>query len=315
MQISADVDRLLDGICSRSNLSPNGRDRLKQLLTDYVSLYEGKRRGEVKGLEHEIRLTTNRPIVSRPRVHTEEHDRVIREELEKMLADKLIVPSRSPYSLEVVMVRKKTNDWRMCIDFRPLNRVTIDDKYPLPRISDLLYSVKDSRYFVALDLRSGYWQIPLEVTSRRYTAFRTSHGLFEFQVMPFGLKTAPATFQKNMDYLLGDLREHNVLVYIDDILVHHIDESKCLELLSHVFERLKRGGMTMNLEKSTFFPQSLHYLGHVISEGCLQPDPKKVKALDGVKSPTTVTEVRSLLGMIGYFQNYIELLWYYCTDD
>ena len=108
----------------------------------------------------------------------------------------------------------------MCIDYRPLNRVTVNDSYPLPRINELLRAVKGSKYFVALDLRSGYWQIPMEQESRQYTAFRAGKGLYEFVVMPFGLKTAPATFQRNMDFLLGDLRHQGCLVYIDDILVH-----------------------------------------------------------------------------------------------
>lgn len=288
-----------------AQISDVGKERLAQILETYKLLYEGDRRGEVKGLTHAIVLTTKRPITSRARVHSEEHDKAIAEEVDRMLKDRVIVPSESPYSSEIVMVRKKTGEWRMCIDYRPLNKHTVDDKYPLPRISDLLFSAKSSRYFVALDLRSGYWQIPMDPACRQFTAFRCTAGLYEFLVMPFGLKNAPATFQRNMDFLLRDLRFKNVLVYIDDILVHHENEEGCLDLLEIVFERLKLAGMTINLQKSTFFPRELRYLGHLIEQGRLRPDPKKVAVLDKIQGPKTITEVRSLLGMIGYFQNYI----------
>lgn len=302
--VQIDID-LVSQICEKAKVSLKGKDHLKKLLQKYIQLYFKDKRGLVKGLTHVIRLTTSRPIVTRPRVHTVEHEKAINEEVEKMLQDGVIVPSNSPHSSEIVMVKKKTGEWRMCIDYRPLNNYTINDKYQLPRISDLLYSVKGSKYFIAIDLRSGYWQIPMELESRSYTAFRAGNGLYEFQVMPFGLKTAPATFQRNMDFLLGDLKFKNVSVYIDDILIHHQDESECLLLLEMVLDRLSRAGMTINLKKSEFFPESLKYLGHVISEGTLKPDGKKVEALHQLSVPKNVSEVRSLLGMIGYFQSFI----------
>lgn len=306
VNLAQSVDDMdLTKLTMKTNLSTKNVERLRLLLQKYRILYLNKRRGEVSGLAHEIRLTTNRPIMSKARTHTEEHEKAIQQEVERMLQDGVIVPSTSPYCSEVVMVKKKSGEWRMCIDYRLLNKYTVDDKYNLPRISDLLYSIKGSKYFVALDLRSGYWQIPMDRESRPYTAFRCQSGLYEFAVMPFGLKTAPATFQRNMDFLLGDLRFHNVLVYLDDILIHHKDELECLELLHNVFERLKRAGMTINLSKSIFFPKSFSYLGHIVSEGQLRPDPTKVNVLTFIKPPTTVSELRSILGMIGYFQNYI----------
>ena len=299
-----EADRI-ESIISSAHLSVHGKEKLRSILETYKMLYHNDKRGEVKGLSHSIILTTKRPVTTKARIHSEEHEKAIAQEVEKMLADGVIVPSDSPYSSEIVMVRKKTGEWRMCIDYRPLNKHTIDDKYPLPRISDLLFSIKDSKYFVALDLRSGYWQIPMDSDCRKMTAFRCSKGLFEFRVMPFGLKNAPATFQRNMDFLLGDMRFKNVLVYIDDILIHHADEDRCMHLLEEVFLRLQNAGMTINLAKSEFFPDDLKYLGHIIKGGKLRPDPDKIRILEKIEAPKTVSEVRSLLGMIGYFQSYI----------
>lgn len=295
----------IDSLVSKAILSAAGKAVLKRLLRDHAQLYEHDRRGQVRGLTHHIRLTTLRPIASRPRSHAEEHEKAIDEEVKKMLEAGVIQASDSPYSSEVVMVEKKTGDWRVCVDYRALNRVTVDDKYQIPRITELLFSVKGSKYFAALDLRSGYWQIPMDESSRRYTAFRAPSGLYEFLVMPFGLKNAPATFQRSMDFILGDLRYKNVLTYLDDILIHHVDEDECLKLLGVVFARLRAAGLTINLPKCIFFPSELKYLGHVIRDGYLRPDSEKVEVLRYVKAPKTVTELRALLGMIGYFQNYL----------
>lgn len=299
-------EEMIDSVLFNATLLDDvQKDVLKSVLEKYLELFKDNRRGEIKGTSHSLRLLTDRPVVSRPRPHSAEQQVVISEEIAKMLADGVIVPSASPYSSEIVMVKKKTGDWRMCIDFRPLNEVTVSDQYPLPRIQELIRAVKGARYFVALDLRSGYWQIPMDRKSQPMTAFRTEKGLYEFRVMPFGLKTAPATFQRNMDFLLGDMRYKGVLVYIDDILIHDRTFDGCIDLVRLVFERLHQANVTINLQKSTFFQESFEYLGHIISHGTLKPNPKKVKAIQGLVPPSTVKEVRSLLGLCGYVQHFI----------
>ncbi|EZG43043.1 putative enzymatic polyprotein, partial [Gregarina niphandrodes] len=200
---------------------------------------------------------------------------------------------------------KKNGDWRMCIDYRPLNKFTITDKYPLPKLSELIRSLKDSKFFVALDLRGGCWQIPMADNSIQYTAFRTSTGLYEFKVMPFGLTNAPATFQRSMNFLLDDLRYSGVLVYLDDILIHAPTLQELLQLVDEVFERLLRAGYTINLEKCQFLPTTLLYLGHIIEEGTIRPNPKKIEAIQRLQAPTTTQGIRSLLGMTGFLQAFI----------
>ncbi|KAH0487490.1 MAG: uncharacterized protein KVP18_005142, partial [Porospora cf. gigantea A] len=173
------------------------------------------------------------------------------------------------------------------------------------RIADLIREVRQSRFFVALDLRAGYWQVKMEADSIPYTAFRCTGGLYQFTVMPFGLRNAPATFQRMVDCLLGDLRYGGVLVYLDDILVHGATEEGTLTLLAEVFRRLSVAGLTLNLKKCTFFPKRLHYLGQVIEEGLLLPDPSRVQQLQAWKVPRTLTELRSLLGLFAYYQDFI----------
>lgn len=290
---------------SNPMLTEEQRKEIMALILEYNDLWRDERRGKAIEVEHRIRLLTKCPVVSRPRPITDEQKKIIKAEVEKMLAAGVIRPSNSPYASEVVLVMKKTGDWRFCIDFRPLNKVTIPDKYPLPRISDLIRSIKGSRYFAALDLRSGYWQVPMEKESIKYTAFRCFLGLFEFLLMPFGLVNAPATFQRLVDFLFNDLRFAGILCYIDDILVHAPDFNTFMKLLRTVFSRLRATGLTLNLPKSLFLPRMLKYLGQLIEDGQLIPDPQKIAALHQIKPPTNISEVRSLLGFLGYYQAYI----------
>ena len=290
---------------SNPHVTEDQKQQIMALIHEYDALWRGGSRGKAVELEHRIRLTTQQPIVSRPRPITPEQKRIIKKEVDKMLAEGVIRPSNSPYASNVVLAMKKTADWRFCINYRPLNKVTISDKYPLPRIADLVRSVRGSRFFAALDLKAGYWQIPMEKQSIKYTAFRCFLGLYEFLVMPFGLANAPATFQRMVDFLFGDLRFDGVLCYIDDILVHAPSFDRFLQLLRIVFDRLRAAGLTLNLPKSSFLPTTLKYLGQLITDGKLVPDPQKVAALRRIKRPTNLNEVRSLLGFLGYYHSFI----------
>jgi hypothetical protein len=146
--------------------------------------------------------------------------KVVEEEIERMLKQGVIRKSNSPYASPPVLVGKPDGSVRFCINYRGINRITQQDRYPLPRIDELLSSVKSSKFFISFDLVSGYWQIPMAEEDIPKTAFLTHLGLFEFVVMPFGLTTAPATFQRAMDELFGEFRHKGILVYLDDLLCH-----------------------------------------------------------------------------------------------
>lgn len=293
-----------------SNLTDKQKERFRQFSQKYRILWAGKRTGRANHIEHRIQVRTDHPIRDRPRYHTPDQNAEIEKQVNSMLANRVIQPSKSEHCSEIVMAKKKDADgnftgWRFCIDFRNTNRATVKDAYPLPRITDLLHAIRKSQFFVALDLRSGYWQVPMAKNSMKYTAFRCLKGLFEFIVMPFGLTNAPATFQRLVDFLFGDLRHDGVLAYIDDILIHGATFDDVLGKLKIVFDRLIAEGLTLNLEKSNFFPRVLKYLGHTITDGTLSPNPAKVETLNHIKTPRTVHDVRRLLGMLGYYHPYI----------
>jgi hypothetical protein len=209
----------------------------------------------------------------------------------------------------VVLVEKKADKGggiRFCVDYRRLNQHTLPDRHPLPRIDDLLRLVRRSRHFISLDLRAGYWQIPMAESSIPKTAFRINNQLFEFVVMPFGLTNAPATFQRAMEHIFGDLKWSGVLVYLDDILVHSSSEEGLLQLFWEVLRRLQDHNLTMKLEKCFFAPQKIDYLGHVLSAEGLQPNVRKVEVLRKWKIPRNVSELRSLLGFLGFYRQYID---------
>ena len=296
----AKVKKALENDC----LTIDQFNKVSELLLEYSDLWSGNKIGQTKILKHSIELMHKRPIASRPRRHPAEAAQIIEVELNKMLENGVIRPSKSAYSSEVVLVKKKTDDWRFCIDFRPLNKATVSDKFPLPRIQDLVRAVGNSSYFISLDLRAGYWQIFMDENSIEFTAFRTPRGLFEFIVMPFGLKNAPATFQRCMELVLGDLYLKGVLVYLDDVLIHHTSFEGILALCLCVLKRFREVKLTLNLSKCSFFPTQVKYLGHLISKGQIMPDPQKITALQLIQAPKDRKGIQRLLGFFNYYRQF-----------
>ncbi len=304
-QLPLEERRKLKGIVRKSNLNRREQRLLRQLLRKHQALWVGNRTGTCDTVQHHIQLDTARPVVMRPRKIPLDRQKVVEAEIDMMLEAGVVRPSKSPFAAEVVLVKKKDGKWRFCVDYRLLNQHTILDKHPLPRIQDLLHTVRDSTHFVSLDLRSGYWQIPMAKESIPLTAFRTHRGLFEWLVMPFGLSNAPATFQRAMNQLFGDLHWKGVLVYLDDILVHGSSVIDVLEKLDIVLSRLGQAGFTLNIEKCDFFPRQMKYLGFIFQDGMIKPDPKKVEAYNRISTPENPSMVRSLLGHFGYYRQFI----------
>ena len=195
---------------------------------------------------------------------------------------------------------------RFCVDYRQLNAVTIKDAYPLPRIDESLDYLADSLWFSTLDLSSGYWQVELDQKDKQKTAFSTKKGLYEFQVMPFGLSNAPATFERLMETVLAGLQWQICLIYLDDIIVIGKSFENMLENLSKIFEKLEGAGLKLKAKKCSLFAKEVEYLGHVISSKGVSTDSMKVKAIKDWHMPTTATEVRSFLGLCGYYRRFIE---------
>ena len=281
--------------------------RLKSLLHHWRHVWDNQDIvGRTSKWEHRVDTGTAPPITQpMRRVAWVEKD-TIQKEVDKMRAQNVIVESDSPWSSPPVLVKKKDGTIRFCIDYRRLNDVTVPDSYPLPRIDDVLDALEQGRFFSVIDLKSGYWQIPMRQEDAAKTAFRTAEGLFQFTVMPFGLRNAPATFQRLMDVIFSGLKWQGLLVYLDDIIVYSRDEERHLLLLEQVLSRLSDAGLKLNPKKTTLVSREVNYLGHVVSAEGVKPDPKKVRAVMQLAAPTTVREVRAFLGLAGYYRRFID---------
>ncbi|GBG66382.1 hypothetical protein CBR_g60034 [Chara braunii] len=216
-----------------------------------------------------------------------------------------IRPSSSPYGALVLFVRKKNKDLRLCIDYRKLNAQTIRNAGPLPRIDDLLERLGGAKFFSKLDLKSGYHQLEIRKEDRYKTTFKTRYGHFEWLVMPFGLTNAPATFQAAMTTELRHMLDRFVLIYLNDILVYSRSLDEHVEHLPTVLERLRQAKYKANRNKCEFAWQELEYLGHYVTPQGIRPLADKIEALHVWPEPTNTTDVRSFMGLAGYYQRFI----------
>ncbi|KAL6417111.1 hypothetical protein ACFW04_014674 [Cataglyphis niger] len=231
---------------------------------------------------------------------------IIDQEVEDMEAAGVIEPSTSAWSSPVVLVKKKDGKYRFCIDFRKVNDATEKDAYPLPQVTATLEKLRGAKYLSTLDLKQGYWQVPLESKSRPITAFTIpGRGLYQFKVMPFGLHSAPATFQRLLDKIISPALEPNVFVYLDDIIIISKTFDDHLRLLTEVFRRLRDARLRLNPEKCKFCVDQLKYLGHVVDRKGIRTDPEKVSAIENWPEPHTVKQIRQFLGMASWYRRFI----------
>ncbi|GBG90894.1 hypothetical protein CBR_g51402 [Chara braunii] len=237
---------------------------------------------------------------------SEKEFEVLRAQLDDLLAKGWIRPSSSLYGAPVLFVRKKNKDLRLCIDYRKLNAQTVKNAGPLPRIDDLLERLGGAKYFSKLDLKSGYHQISIRPNDRYKTAFKTWYGHLEWVVMPFGLTNAPTTSQAAMTNEFRAMLDRFVLVYLDDILVYSRSLEDHLRHLRRVLETLRRAKYKANRDKCEFVRQELEYLGHFVTPEGISPLSDKIQVVSEWPEPRNVTDVRSFLGLTGYYQHFIK---------
>ncbi|GJW66730.1 putative nucleotidyltransferase, ribonuclease H [Tanacetum coccineum] len=223
------------------------------------------------------------------------------------LADRgFIRPSTSPWGAPVLFVKKKDGSFRMCIDYQELNKLTVKNRYPLPRIDDLFDQLQGSSTYSKIDLRSGYHQLRVRDEDIPKTAFRTRYGHYEFQVMPFGLTNAPAVFMDLMNRVCKPYLDKFVIVFIDDILIYSRNKEEHENHLRIILELLKKEKLYAKFSKCDFWISIMQLLGHVIDNQGIHVDPAKIEAVKDWESPTTPTEIRQFLGLAGYYQRFIE---------
>jgi len=230
----------------------------------------------------------------------------LKKQIEELLKKGFIHPSSSPWGAPVIFVDKKDGSRRMCVDYRALNDVTIKNKYPLPRIEDLFDQMRGAMIFSKIDLRSGYHQLRIRLSDIPKTAFTTRYGLYEFTVMSFGLTNAPAYFMYLMNKVFMEYLDKFVVVFIDDILVFFKNKEEHEEHLRLVLQKLRENQLYAKLSKCDFWLREVSFLGHVISDGGIAVDPSKVQDVLNWNPPKNVSEIRSFLGLAGYYRRFIE---------
>ena len=202
------------------------------------------------------------------------------------------------------MFQKKDGSIRLCVDFRKLNAITIRPAASIPSADDIFFALGKSKFRTCLDLKQGFWQIPINEADKQKTAFGTASGVFEYNCMPFGLSGSPGVFQNCMNAVLGDVR-HFALAFVDDIIVFSETFEDHIKHLDAVFDRLRKANLRLKIAKCEFMKKELNYLGHIISDEGISGDPQKVSAVQNMEPPKTVREVRSFLGMTSYYRKYV----------
>ena len=298
------TDTLVDGsdLCDDTQ-----RAALSGLLKKHKEAFSlGGELGQCGIVKHSIPLVSGAHAISQPPRRVNVNDRGdVDAAIQKMKEDGIIRPSCSPWSSPVVPVRKKDGSLRLCIDYRRLNDLTHGDSHPLPRVEDCLDALSGSSWFSVLDLQSGYWQQVVRESDRDKTAFSTHTGLWEFQRMPFGLKGAPASFQRLMMAVLAGLTWRECLVYLDDVIVFGKSFDEALSHLDHVLCAVVEANLKLNLRKCSFFKEEVKFLGHIISGQGVSADPSKVSAVVDYERPKNVHDVRRFIGLASYFRKFM----------
>ena len=289
------------------NLTPEQFQQLEKKLMDNADVFaiDESELGHTTVVKHSIDTGEHPPIKQCPRRTPFVHREKIAQLVNDMLKQQVVQPSSSAWASPVVLVPKKDGNLRFCVDYRKVNAVTKKDVYPLPRVDDILDTLGKAKYFSTLDLASGYWQIEMDPATREKSAFTTHCGLFEFLRMPFGLCNSPATFQRLMQTILAGLEWKSCYVYIDDILVFSKTWEEHLAHLQEVFDRLHKAGLTLKPIKCSFLRESVPFLGHIISQRGIQPDPAKISKVKDFPVPTDVNKVRQFLGLASYYRRFI----------
>uniref|UniRef100_A0A3Q1GC55 Gypsy retrotransposon integrase-like protein 1 n=1 Tax=Acanthochromis polyacanthus TaxID=80966 RepID=A0A3Q1GC55_9TELE len=284
-----------------SHLSVTSQQELQAIIPP--DLFQEKP-GATTLVEHSIQLKDSTPVRQRMYRIPQKLVPVLEEEIAVMLELGVIEPSTSEWSNPIVLVLKKDGSIRFCIDFRKVNAQSAFDAYPLPRLDDLIERVGQARFITTLDLCKGYWQVPLANSAKPLTAFRTPQGLFQFTKMPFGLHGAPATFQRLMNQVLAGM-DTFAASYLDDVVIFSNSWKEHLSHLEMVLGKIKQAGLTINPKKCALVKQETQYLGYILGGGVIKPVQDKVEAIRARERPTTRKQVKSFLGLVGWYRRFI----------
>ena len=308
---SADSIRKLREIgidLSDSDLTEEHRAQMASFLLSHRDIFATNMSelGATHLQEMNIDTGNHPPIKQRPYRVSPHIKEEIDRQVEEMLQNGIITPSTSAYSSPVVMVKKKSGEYRFAVDYRKLNEITTTINYPLPKFDDVTDILGGATIFSTMDLMSGFWQIPLAEDSKHKTAFICHSGLYEFERVPFGLKNSPVIFQSVMESALRGLNYKSALVYVDDIIAFSKDFDSHLQNLTEIFDHLRAANLKMKPSKCRFAVKKVVYLGHVISKDGVSTDPEKVRLVREFPVPKSQKDVRSFLGLANYYRKFIK---------
>ncbi len=307
-----DQDDLLDKIgldFLSKNASQEQFDSVKSMLLKWKHIFskDSSDLGKTDVLRHRIDLTDETPIKEKARRVPPNMIDELRQHINQLLDIGVIEESSSPYSSPIVIVRKKTGEIRLCVDFRRINAVTKPDSYRIPTIEELIDTLGGASWFATLDLSSGYHQVEIEPSHKERTAFTAGPlGFYQWTRMPFGLRNAPALFQRLMERVLSNVHLRTCLVYLDDIVVFGSSIEELKGRLEEVFGKIEQAGLKLKPQKCSLFQRKLKYLGHIVSERGVECDPDMLAPVKNWKVPGNVKELQSFLGFANFFRRFIK---------
>ena len=297
-EVLMDLDAML------SHLSTDQKSQITDVITEYGVIFSDVP-GRTDLVCHDVDVGEHKPIKQLPyRLNPHKLENV-ESEIQYMVDHDMVTQSHSEWSSPVVLVAKSGGtSFRLCIDFRKVNSITKTDSYPIPRVDDCIDKIGQAQYVSKFDLLKGYWQVPLTPRAQEISAFVTPNGLYECKVMPFGMKNAPATFQRLMNHVTQTVS--NCVVYIDDVIVYSSTFDDHVQSIRDLFDSLVNAKLTVNLSKCEIGKANVIYLGHVVGSGILRPVSAKVQSILDLSTPTCKRDVMRVLGTVGYYRRYCQ---------
>ena len=284
-----------------SHLEPSQQEELKQLIHEYEHLFPDIPTRTDK-IYHDVIVEDSKPIKQQPYRMNPLKQKYLQNEVKYLLENDFIEPSQSNYSSPCILVPKSNGTYRMCTDYRKVNSVTKTDSFPIPRIDDCIDKVGNSKYVTKFDLLKGFWQVPLTDRVKEVSAFATPNGLYQYKVMPFGMKNSPATFQQLVNNIICGLDGCDA--YTDDVIIYSDNWSDHLQRIRNFFDRLSKAKLTVNLAKTEFYHAIVTFLGHLVGQGQVKPLEAKVNAISKFPVPKCKRQLMRFLGMAGFYRKF-----------
>ena len=284
-----------------SNLPLVQRKELAEVITQYREVFPDVP-SKTNLIEHDVDVGDSAPIKQHPYRVSPMKKELLDKEVQYMLENDIIEESQSNWSSPCILVPKHDGGFRFCTDFRKVNDKTKSDSFPIPRIADCIDQIGNAKFVSTFDMLKGYWQVPLTQRAREISAFVTPSGLYQYKVMPFGMKNAPATFQRMVNKLVQDI--DGCEGYIDDVVIFSDNWSDHIRQIKRFFQIMREAKLTINLMKSEFGKATVKYLGHIVGQGRVRPLDAKIQTIVKFPIPTSRKELARFLGMAGYYRNF-----------